>query len=565
MGTFTGFVWFAILGLFRPFSSAFLTRGRTMNPARVQLRVALVVSLLSLRAGAQTVTVDWTNLHQTIDGFGGADAQLGASLSSANETLLFGTDSGQLGYSILRVGVTDGAGDPGDCSSVSMSCAGVYEADMKAVTANGGKVYASPWSPPAQYKTNDAITCTDGAGLSTGDYANYATWLANFVMSVKKYYGITIFSMSVQNEPDQCQDYDSAIWSAADLDTFVRDNLGPTFATAGLSTLIFMPEGGSYDATTGLGASCATDSACAAFVGGFNWHDYDGNLTGTDTVNATPYPSGWAAGKRFWETEASCGPGFGPNFCESGFNTDINDALDWGAIVDDRIAVEGAGAWLYWWLIDADSTDDQGLLANDGTIAKRAYMLAQYSRFVRPGYTRIDATHSAASGVSASAYRDTSAGGYAIVATNYSSSSAALTFSIINAPTLTSVVPWSTSATENLSQGATIGITGNSFMATLPAQTITTFVGATPSSKDAGTRSDAAPGRDGAGPEQDGGKEAPDAARPAGDGGGAGSAPAASSGCSCRAVEGLMSNGALCALASLTALVAIRRRRREHE
>jgi glucuronoarabinoxylan endo-1,4-beta-xylanase len=538
-----------------------------MNPVRIRLRAALVASLLSLPAGAQTITIDWTKLHQTIDGFGGADAQLGASLSSANEALLFGTGSGQLGYSILRIGVTDGAGDPGDCSSVSTSCAGVYEADMKAVTANGGKVYASPWSPPAQYKTNSEITCTDGAGLSSSDYADYATWLTNFVTSVEKYYGITIFSMSIQNEPDQCQDYDSAIWSAAQLDTFVKNDLGPTFATAGISTLIFMPEGGSYYQTTELGASCATDSACAAFVGGFNWHDYDGNVTGTDTVNATPYPSGWAMGKKFWETEASCGPGFGPNFCESGFNTDIGDALDWGAIVDDRIAVEGANAWLYWWLVNADDTDDQGLLSNDGTVAKRAYMLAQYSRFVRPGYTRIDATHSPTSGVSASAYRDTSGGGYAIVATNYSAASAALTFSIMNAPTLTSVVPWSTSASENLSEGSPIPITGNSFMATLPAQTLTTFVGAIPSSKDAGSTSDASTGRDGAALGKDAGKEGRDAAHedasgPAGDGGGAGSAPSSSNGCSCRAVDGVPADGAPGVLGSLTALVANRRRRR---
>jgi glucuronoarabinoxylan endo-1,4-beta-xylanase len=535
-----------------------------MNHLPIRLRAALVVTLFTFPAGAQTVTIDWTNLHQTIDGFGGADAQLGASLSSANQALLFGTGSGQLGYSILRTGVTDGAGDPGDCSSVSMSCAGVYEADMKAVVASGGRVYASPWSPPAEYKTNDQITCTDGAGLATSDYAGYATWLANYVTSVKKYFGITIFSMSVQNEPDQCQDYDSAIWSASDLDTFVKNNLRPTFASAGLTTLIFMPEGGSYYQTTQLGAACATDSACSAFVGGFNWHDYDGNVTGADTVNATPYPAEWASGKKFWETEASCGPGFGPNFCESGFNTDINDALDWGAIVDDRIAVEGANAWLYWWLVNSDDTDDQGLLANNGTVAKRAYMLAQYSRFVRPGYTRIDATHSPASGVSASAYRDTSGAGYAIVATNYNSSSASLTFSIMNAPALTSVIPWTTSGGENLSEGSSIPIAANSFMATLPSQSITTFVGTIPSSKDGGVGSDAAGASDGAPPLQDAGKQGGDAAREdattPGKEGGVGEVPSSSSGCSCRTSKRVPAEGALIAVGVGVVLAAARRR-----
>jgi glucuronoarabinoxylan endo-1,4-beta-xylanase len=532
-----------------------------VNPLSTQLRATLFVSLVAVPAGAQTVTIDWTKLHQTIDGFGGADAPLGASFSSADEALLFGTGPGQLGYSILRVGVTDGAGDPGNCSSVGMSCAGVYEADMKAVVANGGKVYASPWSPPAAYKTNGAITCTDGAGLSSGEYAHYASWLTNFVTSVRKYYGITIYSMSVQNEPDQCQDYDSAVWSAGELDAFVKNNLGPSFASAGLSTLIFLPEGGSYGATTELGASCATDSACAAFVGGFNWHDYDGNVSGTDTVNATPYPSGWASGKRFWETEASCGPGFGPNFCESGFNTDITDALDWGAIVDDRIAIEGANAWLYWWLVNADNTDDQGLLANNGTVAKRAYMLAQYSRFVRPGYTRMDATHSPVSGVSTSAYRDTSEGEYAIVVTNYGSSSVELTLSFMNAPTLTSVVPWSTSASENLSNGPPIAMKGNSFDATLAGQTITTFVGSLPSSKDAGAGSDGSVGHDAAAPRSDGGTDARDAALDATpDGAGSATGASPSNGCSCRATKHRPGEGTLIALWACAAPFAWRRR-----
>ena len=216
-----------------------------------------------------------------------------------------------------------------------------------------------------------------------------------------------------------------------------------------------------------LGSTCGADSSCNQYVGGINWHDYDANLSGNNTIAADPYPSGWPAGKKYWETEASCGPGFGPNFCQSGFNTDITDALDWAAVIDQRMAVDGANAWLYWWLIDSNSTDDQGLMANDGTIPQRAYMMGQYSKFVRPGYYRIDATHLPEPSVSVSAYQSTATNTLVIIATNYSTSAVALTFNLSNAPAFSSVTPWTTSASLSLAPQTSVPVSSNSFTYTL--------------------------------------------------------------------------------------------------
>jgi len=307
---------------------------------RESLATALVAAFFLFLDGfgsaqAQTATVDWTNVHQVIDGFGASDAFSTSSMSPANRAFFFGTGSGQLGLSILRVAVPDNGGAAGNCTTVSTSCAGPVVGDMQAVIANGGRVYASPWSPPATYTTNGSVDCTAGSGsgaLAIKDYALYASWLAHFVQSLKAEDGITLYAISVQNEPEGCHSYDSAVWSAENIDTFVKSDLGPTFAANGLSTLIFAPEGGSYSVSTSLGVACGSDPSCTQYISGFNWHDYDASLSGTNTVAADPYPSGWPAGKKYWETEASCGPGFGPNFCESGVNTDITDALHWAAL-----------------------------------------------------------------------------------------------------------------------------------------------------------------------------------------------------------------------------------------
>ena len=92
---------------------------------------------------------------------------------------------------------------------------------------------------------------------------------------------ITLYAISVQNEPEGCHSYDSALWSAANIDTFVKTNLGPTFAADGLSTLIFAPEAGTYSQSTGLGDVCGSDLSCTQYIGGFNWHDYGASLSGT--------------------------------------------------------------------------------------------------------------------------------------------------------------------------------------------------------------------------------------------------------------------------------------------
>jgi hypothetical protein len=80
------------------------------------------------------------------------------------------------------------------------------------------------------------------------------------------------------------------------MDTFIKTNLGPTFSSNSLNTLVFMPEDSGHSGMTSTGATCMEDSSCYGYVGGVNWRDYDATYSAPDTVNSTPYPSGWATG-----------------------------------------------------------------------------------------------------------------------------------------------------------------------------------------------------------------------------------------------------------------------------
>jgi glucuronoarabinoxylan endo-1,4-beta-xylanase len=435
-----------------------------------------------------TATINWTNVHQQIDGFGASFDLEGQTLTSGQQALFLGTGAGQLGLSIDRVPVPNGAEFPGSCASVSASCAGsgigTMISDMQAVVAAGGSIYASNVGLPPAYIVSASGPCPpSGYGvnpvtgtLNPSDYGAYAQWQLNFAESVKAQIGVYPKGISLQNEPDQCDD--GILWSPSYIDTFVKNNWGPTFNSNSIPTLIFIPEAGNYNPDlSALGGTCGTDSSCSQYAS-FNLHDYDAQLSGTNTVTPDPLPGGWPA-HRYWETEASCTGSF-PSFCTSDSSGDITNALYWGAVVDQRMQ-DNMNAWL-WWEATYTGVASYSLLdSTNTTVLKRGYMLGQYSKFVRPGYYRIDATHNPQSGVSVSAYQQTSSNTLVIIATNYTGSSLSQTFNITNAPTFSTLAPTITSASQNLAQLSNVSLSGNSFTYTLPAQSIMTFVGSTAS------------------------------------------------------------------------------------
>lgn len=447
----------------------------------LKILVFLLALAVSQVVEAQAVTVTWTNTYQTIDGFGGGNTSTGASMSSGDENFFFGTGAGQLGMTILRIGLTNNHYDSGDCSSIGASCAGAYVNDMKAVIANGGHVLATPFSPPATMTTNGSTICQNGGGngaLSPGSYGAYATWIANFIKSVQAQ-GANIYAISIQNEPEVCQTYDSALWTAAQMDTFIKTNLGPTLSGAGLTPLVFMPETDVYSDLSSYGGTCMTDASCYQYVGGSNWHDYDATYP---SVNSTPNP--WASlNKKYWQTEGAC---LFQSFCQySPYVGNMADALSWAALIDSRLVNDNVNAYLWlhledWW----NDGSNIGLTQNDNTatIAKRAYILGQYARFVRPGWVRVDATHNPLSGVDVTAFKEESSGNFAIVAINQNSSPVNLTFSLAGFPSVTSLIPTLTSDSFNLIDQAASNVSGGAFSYSLPATSVVTFHGTASSS-----------------------------------------------------------------------------------
>ena len=323
---------------------------------------ALLLGLLPMALHAQTATVTWGTTFQTLDGFGASSIVLDGNSNLASHMSLFFNTSTGMGYSILRVEVPD----DGSCTTVNSTCAGDLTTMNAALAINPAlRIFATPLSPPASMKTNASTTCTAGAGngaLLSGSYAAFATYLANYVKSVAAQ-GITLYAISVQNEPNYCPSYAGALWTAAQLDTFIKTNLGPTFAANSITVKVMMPESTGSAELAGLANTTMTDGSAVGYVGLVATHDYDVS----EVASPVTYTTG---GKNFWETEVSDFNTFDPT---------ITSGLTYAKEIHDWMVGSNLNAWNWWWLVGLNG-DNEGLIDNaTSVVAKRLYTIGNWS------------------------------------------------------------------------------------------------------------------------------------------------------------------------------------------
>jgi glucuronoarabinoxylan endo-1,4-beta-xylanase len=394
-----------------------------MNRMRLTCVAALCAVALGLSgpARAGTCNIDGSTTIQTMDGFGFSSAWSGKISSSLGDTL-FGTSTGQLGFTILRIRI-----DPNKSWSDETSNSAVAH-------QHGATVFGTPWSPPASMKTNGNVV---GGSLSTSSYSAYATYLNQAATSI----GLDI--VSLQNEPDWNPSYEGCTWTADQFHTFIANN------AQAIGKPIMFPE--SLNFNDSLANTTLNDSSTAAKVSIVGGHFYGGgNSVHTNAISK---------GKHVWETEHyfdnSDTIGSGMSLAK-----EVNDAMN-----------NQFSAYLWWWL---DPGASQGLASTSGTPYKSAYILAQWSKFVRPGMKRISATSNPSSGIYVTAFQGSSS--VVVVAVNTGSSSVTQTFSLQSISGVTSLNVVRTSSSENMASVSAASVSSGSFSYSLSGQSVTTFV-----------------------------------------------------------------------------------------
>jgi glucuronoarabinoxylan endo-1,4-beta-xylanase len=451
--------------------------------------------LIGLSVNAQT-TVQVNSTKQTIAGFG-INNNWAPALTTGAADSLFDSTRG-IGLSILRIGMGSN-GEAFNSSSWN---------DIRLAQARGLKyVIGSTWSPPATWKTNTSEN--DGGFLLPQYYGQWSDRLAAFAAKVKNGSGMDLYAMSLGNEPDfascgftePCNgNYPTTLMRDTGMVSFIKI-AGPKIHAAGCR--VMAPEASEWIHTWSDASACCSvpngrsssnplhgdgyDYGHALYRDATAWaqldimgvHQYDDQV-------AYPWPGDVPDKKPVWQTEMSgvkwwpeqgdiVADGSAPGGYRVTGTTHIQNGVAVAGWIHNALTVGEAAAWCYWWYKPLSTDDNEGLRVISGSaIGKRYFTFGNFSKYVRPGFIRVDITGSVPANVLLSAYRGN--GNLVIVAINRNTSTTSVPITI-SGGTATTMTPYLTSASANLAAQTAVPVSGGVLNASLAATSVTTFVG----------------------------------------------------------------------------------------
>ncbi|CEK16404.1 O-glycosyl hydrolase [Chthonomonas calidirosea] len=470
------------------------------------------------------LSIDPTIRYQTIDHFGASDcwwaAHIGSEWSHAQKTrladLLFSVEKG-IGLSCWRFNLTGGYNhstihDPWRTGDTFEVRPGVYDWQrlpgqrwfLKAAKARGvPKFLAFVNSPPARMTRNGLTNCTDGLGTTNlrpamiGAFARYlADILHHFLNNPFEDERIVFNYISPVNEPqwewNQGCNQEGNRASNEDIKAITMA-LYQELQRQKLPTQIALVESGNFQSLThyvdwmeakykarygNYLEELLGDPAIQPLLGrhlgahGYGSDHPSGYLLSVCEQVAKAFANypGWA----FWQTE----------YCVMEWKRDLSmeTALRVAQVIHADLAYANAAAWNWWTAVSHYDYKD-GLIYTDyqkpgdpETIypSKTLWVLGNYSRFLRPGWSRVDIERDAdLEGVLASAYVSPKGEQVAVVLTNTTDQAVSLSVQAKNAH-LEELTPYVTSATDELKAYSPVASTKPYVLA---PRSVTTLIG----------------------------------------------------------------------------------------
>ena len=370
--------------------------------------------------GDISVFVNPAKTFQPLLGIGGAitdaSAEVFAKLAPKDQDRLlhayYDAKDG-IGYSLLRTTIHSS-----DFSSASYTY--VAEGDAKldsfsvahdrefripllkrAIAAAGGHIttYASPWSAPAFMKTNASML--QGGSLKPEFADAWAEYYTRFIRAYEQE-GIPIWGITIQNEPMAKQRWESMIFSAEEERDFLKNHLGPVMAKAGLGDRKIIVWDHNRDLMTQRAHVIFDDPDASRYAWGMGFHWYETWAGGAPMfANVDAVHRAWPD-KHLLLTEATV-EGFDPTRMQSFANAErygtalINDFnngaegwTDWNILLDEKGGPNHVGNFCFA-PVHADSR------TGELTFTPSFYYLGHFSKFIRPGAHRVDASASRSS------------------------------------------------------------------------------------------------------------------------------------------------------------------------
>ena len=419
----------------RPLSGDHTVRVIRSSAAGDRLTEASFVALdRRLELAHASVFVDPRHRFQTFEGFGGAFTEAAALNFAAlpapqREEVLSAYFDARFGhgYRFCRTHINScdfstgeyAYAEPGDLTLERFSIERDRQALIPFIRAAdkvaGGdlRLLASPWSPPGWMKTNGEMC--NGGKLRLEHRELWATYYCRYIRSYERE-GIRIWGVSVQNEPEATQPWESCLYTAEEERNFVRDFLGPALEREGLKHVAIVIWDHNRDRIVERASLVLDDTEAARFVWGIGFHWYEGDNFDNVGIVHDAFPD-----KKLLLTEAAQEGGTHHGswaLAERYARAIISDLnhwavgwIDWNLLLDETGGPNHAGNYCSAPII-ADHTT--GALHYESSYAA----IGHFARYIRPGARRVLCA-SSRDELEATAFED-SDGGLVVVVLNRS-------------------------------------------------------------------------------------------------------------------------------------------------
>jgi glucosylceramidase len=360
------------------------------------------LSFVSTANSYPVIAVDPATAYQTVDGFGytltgGSAYQINRMDAASRASLLnelFSTAATGISYLRVSIGASDlsasvfsyddlpvGSTDPTLAGfNLSQDTVDLIPVLKQILAINPAiKILGSPWSPPVWMKSNGSSI---GGTLLPAYYSTYAKYFVKYIQAMQAK-GIRIDAITIQNEPENPNNNPSMSMSATEQTNFIKNNLGPEFQAAGITSKIILFDHNCDHPNYPI--SVMNDAAAKAFVDGSAFHLYAGDISALSTVKAA-HPD-----KNLYFTEQWTGANgtFDGDLKWHVKNVLIGSMRNWS-----KVALEWnlASDATYGPHTPGGCTECKGALIVNGTLVQKNvgyYIIAHASKFVPAGSVRI--------------------------------------------------------------------------------------------------------------------------------------------------------------------------------
>lgn len=259
---------------------------------------------------------------------------------------------------------------------------------LRAQKARGEKLYmlASPWSPPAFMKTNGEM---NHGGKLKEEYAHmWAQYIAKYIKEYKKA-GIEIDMVSVQNEPEAVQTWDSCIYHTEEERDFVKNHLGPVLEEEGLGDVKILVWDHNKELLYTRAKGILSDESAEKYVDGVAFHWYSGDHFDQVALVHKMYPEkdlifteGCVEYSRFADSSEISKAEMYAHDIIGNLNAGTSGYIDWNLVLNEKGGPNHVGNFCAAPIM-CDTEKNE--------VDKRAsyYYIGQLSRYIMPGAARI--------------------------------------------------------------------------------------------------------------------------------------------------------------------------------